>query len=233
MNEYERNYGNYGVQENAMVVTMNKVYSWMTLALVATALTAMYVAQSETILGIIFGNQAMPWILMLIEVGVVMYLSARINRISYATAVTLFGVYSILNGVVLSVILLIYELSTIYAAFFATAGTFAAMSFIGYTTKKDLSGLGGILTMALIGLIIASLVNLFFHNDTMTSIITYVGVFIFVGLTAYDTQKIKQMLMNSNGADQRKIGIMGALSLYLDFVNLFLYILRLFGNRRD
>lgn len=233
MNEYDKNYGNYGVQENAVVVTMNKVYSWMTLALVATALTAMYVAHSETILGFVFGNSAMPWILMLAEVGVVMYLSARINSISFTTALTLFGVYSILNGVVLSVILLVYELSTIYAAFFATAGTFAAMSFIGYTTKKDLSGLGGILVMGVIGLVIASLVNIFFHNDTLTSIITYAGVFIFVGLTAYDTQKIKNMLAYSNGVDQRKIGLIGALSLYLDFINLFLYILRLLGSRRD
>lgn len=233
MSEYNRNYDKYGVQENAMVVTMNKVYSWMTLALVVTALTAMYVAQSESILGLVFGNSAMPWILMLAEVGVVMYLSARINRISFATALTLFGVYSVLNGVVLSIILLVYELTTIYAAFFATAGTFAAMSFIGYTTKKDLSGLGGILTMALIGLIIASLVNIFLHNNMLNSIITYAGVFIFVGLTAYDTQKIKQMLVYSNGVDQRKIGLLGALSLYLDFINLFLYILRLLSSRRD
>ncbi len=231
MDNYDKNYGY--TQENAVVVTMNKVYSWMTLALVATALTALYVAHSETALGIIFGNQAIPYILMIAEVGVVIYLSARINRISYATALTLFGLYSVLNGVVLSVILLLYELSTIYAAFFATAGTFGAMSIIGYTTKKDLSGLGGILTMALLGLIIASLVNLFLHNDKMTSIITYAGVFIFVGLTAYDTQKIKQMLAFSNGVDQRKIGILGALSLYLDFINLFLYILRLLGSRRD
>ena len=233
MSEYNRNYDKYGVQENAMVVTMNKVYSWMTLALVVTALTAMYVAQSESILGLVFGNSATPWILMLAEVGVVMYLSARINRISFATALTLFGVYSVLNGVVLSVILMVYELTTIYAAFFATAGTFAAMSFIGYTTKKDLSGLGGILTMALIGLIIASLVNIFLHNNMLNSIITYAGVFIFVGLTAYDTQKIKQMLVYSNGVDQRKIGLLGALSLYLDFINLFLYILRLLSSRRD
>lgn len=233
MNEYNRNYDNYGVQENALAVTMNKVYSWMTLALVVTALTAMFVAHSESILGLIFGNSAIPFILMLVEVGVVIYLSARINSISFNTAITLFGVYSVLNGVVLSVILLVYDLTTIYAAFFATAGTFGAMSFIGYTTKKDLSGLGGILTMSLIGLIIASLVNVFLHNDMLTSIITYAGVFIFVGLTAYDTQKIKQMLAFSNGADQRKIGILGALSLYLDFINLFLYILRLLGSRKN
>lgn len=233
MNDYNRNYDNYGTQESAIVVTMNKVYSWMTLALVVTALTAMYVAQSESILGLVFGNSAMPWILMLAEVGVVMYLSARIEKISFATAMTLFGVYSVLNGVVLSVILLAYSLSTIYAAFFATAGTFAAMSIIGYTTKKDLSGLGGLLTMLLIGLIVASLVNLFFHSEGLSSIITYVGVFIFVGLTAYDTQKIKQMLVYSNGVDQRKIGLLGALSLYLDFINLFLYILRLFARSRD
>lgn len=193
----------------------------------------MYVAQNDAILGLIFGNSAMPWVLMLAEVGIVMYLSARINSISFGTAVSLFGVYSVLNGVVLSVILLLYDLGTIYAAFFATAGTFAVMSIIGYTTKKDLSGLGGILFMGVIGLIIASLVNMFMHNDTLTSIITYAGVFIFVGLTAYDTQKIKVMLSHSYGVDQRKIGLLGALSLYLDFINLFLYILRLLGSRRD
>lgn len=233
MNEYDKNYGNYGVQENAVAVTMNKVYSWMTLALVVTALTAMYVSNSISILNFVFGNSAMPWILMLAEVGVVMYLSARIARISFATAASLFGVYSILNGVVLSVVLLAYDLGTVYAAFFATAGTFAVMSFIGYTTKKDLSGLGGILIMALVGLIVASLVNIFLKSNAMDSIITYVGVFIFVGLTAYDTQKIKAMLSGSYGIDQRNIGILGALSLYLDFINLFLYILRLLGSRRN
>lgn len=233
MNEYDKNYGNYGVQENTVAVTMNKVYSWMTLALVVTALTAMYVSNSISILNFVFGNSAMPWILMLAEVGVVMYLSARIARISFATAASLFGVYSILNGVVLSVVLLAYDLGTVYAAFFATAGTFAVMSFIGYTTKKDLSGLGGILIMALVGLIVASLVNIFLKSGAMDSIITYVGVFIFVGLTAYDTQKIKAMLSGSYGIDQRNIGILGALSLYLDFINLFLYILRLLGSRRN
>lgn len=233
MSDYNRNYDNYGTQESALVVTMNKVYSWMTLALVVTAITAMYVAQSSTILSLIFSNSMTPLLLFGAEVGIVIYLSSRISRISFTTAATLFGVYSVLNGIVLSAVLLVYELGTVYAAFFATAGTFAAMSFVGYTTKKDLTGLGGILTMGLIGLIIASLVNFFMHSDGLSSLITYVGVFIFVGLTAYDTQKIKHMLSNSYGIDQRNIGIIGALSLYLDFVNLFLYILRLLGSRRN
>lgn len=231
MNEYDKNYGNYGTQENAVVVTMNKVYSWMTLALVATALTALYVSQNQTLVELLFSNSISFWVLFLGEVGLVMYISARIARINFATAAALFGAYSILNGIMLSVVFIIYDITTIYAAFFATAGTFAAMSFIGYTTKKDLTGIGGILTMGVIGLIVASLVNYFLHNDMLSSIITYAGIFIFVGLTAYDTQKIKHMLAYNSGIDQRKIGIIGALSLYLDFINLFLYILRLFGRR--
>lgn len=143
--------------------------------------------------------------------------------------------YSVLNGVTLSVVFLAYTLSSIASVFFITAGTFAVMAFIGYTTKTDLTSLGKILFMALIGLIIATVVNLFVGNSVFNLIVSYIGVAIFVGLTAYDSQKIKRMLYDADEMDERsqKIALLGALTLYLDFINLFLYLLRILGNNRD
>jgi len=220
-------------QSEVTQVTMSKVYAWMALALVVSGITALYTVGNETLLNLVLGNSFTIWGLMLAELGLVIYLSARLDKISFTTGALLFGVYSVLNGITLSLILLVYTMSSIYTAFFTTSLTFAAMSIYGYTTKKDLSSLGSYLLMALIGLIIATLVNLFLKNGVMDLIITYVGIFIFVGLTAYDTQKIKTALEygGSYGVDTRKIALMGALSLYLDFINLFLYILRLLGRR--
>ncbi len=160
--------------------------------------------------------------------------SAAINRLSAVTATLLFILYSIINGATLSVIFLIYELSSIATVFFITAGTFGTMALIGYTTKVDLSSMGKILMMALIGLIIATFVNIFVKSDGLTMILSYVGVVIFVGLTAWDSQKIKHMLMMAPDAGEaaQKLALLGALTLYLDFVNLFLYLLRIFGKRR-
>lgn len=238
----------------SLALTMNKVYAWMSLALALTAFVAWYLADdfgaefSQTgellycntgslMYKMLSSGQSIQWVLIIAEVGLVWYLSARIMSLSFTTAATMFGIYSILNGVMLSTIFLVYDLGTIYAAFFATAGTFAVMSFVGYTTKKDLSGMGGLLTMLLIGLVVATLVNMFLKSEGLSTLLTYVGVFLFVGLTAYDTQKIKEMVevgnMGALPCDPRNLGIIGALSLYLDFVNLFLYLLRLFGSRRD
>ena len=187
-------------------------------------------------LSLIFGNQIAIWVLFIAELGLVVGLSAGLNRLSPTAATALFLLYALINGLTLSVIFFAYEIGTITQAFAASALTFGAMSVFGATTKKDLSSLGGILFMGLIGLIIASIVNAFWANSTMDAIITYIGVFIFVGLTAYDTQKIKAMTAavesGGNVALTRKIAILGALTLYLDFINLFLYILRLFGRRR-
>lgn len=170
---------------------------------------------------------------MIAEVALVIYLSARIARMSFASAMISFLAYSFLNGLTLSVIFLAYTKASIASTFFVTAGTFAAMSLYGYFTKKDLSSWGNLFFMALIGLIIASVVNIFWANSTLYWIITYVGVLVFVGLTAYDTYRIKQLLANQEvNEGTQKLALLGALTLYLDFVNMFLYLLRIFGDRR-
>lgn len=221
---------------------MTQVYVWMTAALLLTAGTAYFTASSPALLQMIFGNSAAIWVLLIAELGLVMGVSWGINRLSPTTATALFLLYSVVNGLTLSTIFFAYSLGTIYQAFAASALTFGGMSLVGYTTKKDFSGFGGILLMALIGLVIASVINIFWGNSVMDAIITYIGVFIFVGLTAYDTQKIKQMSATVEAGSQmgytdaaapRRIAILGALTLYLDFINLFLYILRLFGRSRD
>lgn len=218
----------------AFPVLMRKVYVWMTLALVITGMMAYYVATNETILTAILTNKVLFYGLLIAELGLVFGVSAAINRLSLLTATLLFILYSVINGVTMSTIFLVFEVSSIAKVFFITAGTFGAMAAIGYTTKTDLSSLGEILFMALIGLIIATVANMFFKSDGLTMILSYVGVLIFVGLTAWDSQKIKKMLMQAPDVDEgtQKLALLGALSLYLDFVNLFLYMLRIFGNRR-
>ena len=173
------------------------------------------------------------WGCLLGELGLVYFISSRIMNLSLTTATLLFIAYSILNGVTMSFIFLVYTTSSIANVFFITAGTFGAMSLIGYTTKRDLSKMGQLLMMALVGLIIASFANILMKNDTLSLIISYVGVVVFVGLTAWDTQKIKRMLAQADdiSEDAQKIALLGALTLYLDFVNLFLYLLRLLGKR--
>lgn len=218
----------------AFPALMRKVYVWMTLALIITGVTAFGVANSPGVINAIYSNSAVMWGLIIAELALVIGISAAINRLSLATATLLFVLYSAINGVVLSSIFLVYTTSSIASVFFITAGTFAVMAFVGYTTKADLTSLGKILLMALIGLIIASLVNVFFLKSTgFDLIISYVGVLIFVGLTAYDSQKIKQMLMMAPDAGEspQKLALLGALSLYLDFINLFIYLLRILGKR--
>ena len=219
----------------AFPVLMRKVYVWMTLALVITGFTAYGVATSPGILQMIYGNSIVMWGLIIAEVGLVIGVSAAINRLSLTTATMMFILYSVINGALLSSIFMIYTASSIATVFFITAGTFGAMALVGYTTKTDLTSMGKILFMALIGLVIATLVNLFIKSSGFSLILSYVGVLIFVGLTAYDSQKIKQMLMMAPDAGEgaQKIALLGALSLYLDFINLFLYLLRIFGSRRD
>ncbi len=230
---YERNYRSTSTEAVAQV-TMNKVYGWMSLALVISTVTALLTVQSEAMLSLIYGNRWGIWVLIIAEFALVIGVSASINRISFGAAATMLAIYAALNGVMLSSVLLLFELTVVYTAFAATALTFASMSAIGYFTKRDLSSLGSYLLMGLIGVIIATVVNVFLASSVLDAIITYVGLFIFVGLTAYDTQKIKRMLQlqEAGFADVRKLALMGALNLYLDFINLFLYILRLFGNRR-
>ena len=216
---------------------MTRVYLWMTAALCLTAGIAFFTANSPALLQLIYGNSAAIWVLCIAELGLVMGVSAGINRLAPSTATMLFLLYSALNGLTLSSIFFAYSLGTIYQAFAASALTYGALSIYGATTKKDLSGIGGILLMAVIGLFIASVINYFWANSTLDAIITYAGVFIFVGLTAYDTQKIKLLSVQAEGSNDaalpRRIAILGALTLYLDFINLFLFILRLVGRNRD
>lgn len=212
---------------------MRRVYFKMFLAMVVTAVTSMFVAGNEAILTMIFSNRMAPIVLLVLQVGVVLVLSGRIHKLSTPVASLLFYLYSVLTGVVFSVILLVYTASSIAYTFFITAGVFAAMSIYGYFTSNDLSRMGSILFMALIGLIVCSLVNIFVNSSTMDWIISFAGVLIFIGLTAWDTQKIKQMTQYADQSMAGKIATLGALNLYLDFVNLFLYLLRFFGDSRD
>ena len=213
---------------------MAKVYGWMAFALVITGITSLYVIQNESIVNLVFGNRLVFFGLIIGELLLVGALSKMVNRVSATTAMAMFIGYSVMNGGTISFIFFVYTMGSIASTFFITAATFAAMSAIGYFTKKDLTSLGNILTMALIGLIIASIVNIFLKSDMLYWIATYAGVLIFTGLTAYDTQKIKEMnIIGNAGTDEdKKEAIMGALTLYLDFINLFLFLLRIFGGRK-
>lgn len=226
--------GNYAMS-STFAVLMRKVYVWMTLALVLTGFTAYGVANSPGLLMAIMTNSILMWGLIIAEFALVIGLSAAINRISLTTATLMFALYSVINGALLSYIFVAYTATSIASVFFITAGTFAAMAIYGYVTKRDLSGMGKILFMALIGIIIATVVNLFVKSSGLNLIVSYVGVLIFVGLTAYDSQKIKEMMLAAPDASEsmQKLAVLGALSLYLDFVNMFIYLLRIFGNNRD
>ncbi len=212
---------------------LTRVYAWMTAGLLTTGAIAMTVANSSALAGMIIGNPVIFFGLMIAEIAMVWVLSANLMRLAPAVATGMFLGYAALNGLTLSVIFLAYTRASIASTFFITAGTFATMSLIGYTTKRDLTQLGGMLFMALIGLIIASVVNMFVASSALAWVISYAGVLIFVGLTAYDTQKIKRMIAEVRGEDgEQRVAIYGALNLYLDFINLFLYMLRILGNRR-
>ena len=218
----------------AFSILMRNVYSWMTLALVITAFTALYMTKNLALMQTLLGSSFGVWGLIIAQLAVVIVLSARIQKMSFMTAGVLFALYSVLTGVTLSSVFMVFTASSIASTFFITAGTFGAMSAVGYFTKKDLTGMGKFLMMALIGLIIATVVNIFMHSSMLMWITSFVGVLLFVGLTAYDTQKIKQMLM-VHGTDlsdgPMKLALLGSLTLYLDFINLFLYLLQFMGRR--
>lgn len=211
-----------------------KVYLWMAVGLGVTALASVFMLYSQSAQQFVFGNKLVFYGLIFAELGMVIAISAAINRISAATATLMFVAYSALNGVTFAAIFMLYTRSSIASTFLVTAGTFGAMSLYGYMTKRDLTGFGSFLFMGLIGIIIASVVNIFLHSEMIYWVTTYIGVFVFVGLTAYDTQKIKQIGAAgfANGEAQQKGAVLGALRLYLDFINLFLMLLRIMGNRR-
>ncbi|TDX48788.1 Bax inhibitor-1/YccA family protein [Orenia marismortui] len=210
------------------------VYSWMALALVITAIVAIGTISSRTLLMMILGNNVVFYGLLIGEILLVMFLSSNINKMSVGTAVFSFVVYSVLNGLTISVIFLVYTGGSIVSTFFIAASIFAFMSVYGYYTDNDLSNVGSICLMGLFGLIIASIINIFFYSSILYWITTYAGVIIFTALTAYDTQKIKEMnVLGNEGTDEdKKESIIGALVLYLDFINLFLYLLRIFGRKK-
>lgn len=222
---------------------VRSVYNWMAIGLALTGVTAYAFANNHSLLGMLFqvvGNRLQPTFLfyglIIAELAMVFTLSARVNKMQASTATALFVAYSALNGATLSSIFLIYTSASITSVFFICSGTFLATSAYGWMTKKDLTSIGQFMFMGLIGIIIASVVNMFMKSSAMYMIISYIGVIVFVGLTAYDTQKIKYMAMSqpvdASGAMIRKGALLGALALYLDFINLFLMLLRIFGDRR-
>jgi FtsH-binding integral membrane protein len=220
------------VQVNEFI---RSVYNWMAIGLGLTGAVAFYVSNSETLLKLIFGNQLIFFGLIICELVLVFTISARVHKMQASTATSLFVLYAALNGATLSAIFLIYTRSSITSTFFICAATFISSSIYGMVTKRDLTSMGQFMFMGLIGIVIASVVNLFVRSSGMSLIVSYIGVVVFVGLTAYDTQKLRTMaLAQPHGLDSgtvRKGAIIGALTLYLDFINLFLMLLRILGNR--
>lgn len=213
----------------------NKVYGWMAFALFTTAFSSYYVLSSKSLMQMIFGNSLIFFGLIILELAAVFYLSRNISKMSIQSAKLIFIGYSMLNGVTLAGLLVMYTGASIFQTFVVTALTFSFMSIYGYTTKTDLTDLGKLMFMGLVGIIIASVANIFFRSSGLTLIVSYIGVIVFIGLTAYDTQKIKQMLhqIAEDEDTYQRYAILGALKLYLDFINLFIMLLRILGNRRN
>ncbi|MCM1068015.1 MAG: Bax inhibitor-1/YccA family protein [Muribaculaceae bacterium] len=235
MNGYNpQEYNSYntpGALASTVSGAMKRVYIKMTLALVVTALTSLWASSSYAYLSFLMSHSWMMWVLIIAELGLVFTISGAINKLSSGVASLLFYIFAVVNGLMLCTVFLAYSPTAITKTFFITAGTFGAMSVYGYFTTKDLSKYGSLFFMALIGLIIASVVNIFLHSDTLDWIVSIAGVLIFIGLTAWDTQQIKRMAQELPAESMGKLATVGALSLYLDFINLFLYLLRIFGNR--
>ena len=236
----ENNLPNSNFSQKQLDLTQNisvyftKVYNWMAVALLLTGVVAYFTAQSEMMIQAIFGNRILFFGLIIGELALVGYISARINKLSSYNATLLFLAYTILNGLTMAVIFMAYTSESISSTFIITAGTFGAISLYGYYTKSDLTKIGNLAFMALVGIIIASVVNIFMNSEMMSWIISYLGVAIFIGLTAYDTQKLKRIAINGfeNEESMEKSAIFGALTLYLDFINLFLFLLRILGDRK-
>ena len=236
MDRYPRSNGSIVERANSGIQAyMAQVYGWMTCGLLLTAVVAWYAANTPAVMNFIFSSQITFFGLIIVQLGLVFVISGMVNRLSGSMATSLFMLYSALTGLTLSSILIMYTGASIASTFIICAGMFGAMSVYGYTTKRDLSGLGSMLFMGLIGIVLASIVNIWLKSPALMWAVTYIGVLVFVGLTAYDTQKLKSMgaQLDSNDRDNfRKYSIVGALTLYLDFINLFLMLLRIFGNRR-
>ncbi len=221
------------VRDVRVTAFLSKVYGWMFLGLLITAGVAFGVASSPTLIETLILNRVLFWILLLAPIGLVWFLAAKVDTIAPTTAAVLFVVYAAMVGITSSVVLLIYTGSSVVSAFVITSGMFGAMAVFGSVTKKSLAGVGQFMLMGLIGLIIAMVVNIFLQSDVMGFVISVVGVIVFTGLTAYDAQRLKEMAVALPDGRVGSYAIVGALSLYLDFINLFFFILRLFGGRRD
>lgn len=230
------NYVSSEARSQSMIAALFKsLYLQMAAALTVTGLTAYFTSQSEAFWNMLATTPSILWVLLFAQLGLVFWLSARVMHMSISSATILFIAYSVLTGVTLSSIFMVYNIGTIATAFFVTAGTFFTMSLVGYTTRMDLSRVGNILYMMLIGLVIATIVNIFVASSTLYWITTYAGVIIFIGLIAWDTQKLRNLFLE-HGSDNEvgmKLALLGALVLYLDFINIFIYMLRIFGNSRD
>lgn len=225
--------GQYQTSTKVVANTLvRSVYIWMCTALLLTGATASLVAGSPRLLEIVFSNSIFFWGLLIAQFGLVWAISAKVTSFSLPTLSGLFMLYSVLTGVTFSIYFLAFTAESIASTFFITAGTFAVMSLYGFLTKTDLTKLGNLCLMALFGLIIASVVNIFLKSETMYWIVSYVGVLIFIGLIAYDTQKIKALAYTQENEHTQKLAICGALALYLDFINLFIMLLRIFGQRK-
>lgn len=226
----------YVYQDTALQASLiQRVFLWMTIGLAITGLTS-YITYSSNLLYALFEMGRLAFFgLLAAQIGIVWYLSSRIESMSFSTATILFGVYSLLTGVSISYIFAAFTMQSLATTFFVTAGTFGATALYGYVTKRDLSKMGSILMMGLIGLIIASLVNMFLKSATMDYIVSGIGVIIFTGLTAWDMQKLKLMFAEAyeDSEEVKKVSVLGALTLYLDFINLFLFLLRFLGRSRD
>lgn len=237
-NQFEQTFSSNTQAQSLAKTFMTTVFSWMFLALGITALTAYLVSSSPSFLSLLYSETGLSifgWIAMLAPFGLVMFISFRFQQMSLTNLSLMFFVYSLLMGLSLSFILLVYTQASVFSTFIVTSGTFGLMALVGYTTNTDLTKFGSILFMALIGIILASVVNFFMHSGTLEYIISILGVLIFTGLTAYDVQKLKRIGMSTGeyaGQAKDKLAIMGALTLYLDFINLFLFLLRFLGNRK-
>ena len=232
---HEQNFGSYALAQTFMA----RVFTWMFIALAVTAFTAYIFAGSESLMGLMIGAEGgmsiLGWVVMLAPLGFVFFLGAKFQSLSKNSMVLIFLAFGVLMGMSMSFILLAYTASSVFSTFIVTSGTFGIMAVLGFTTKTDLTKFGSILMMGLIGIILASIVNFFMQSSMMEYIISIIGVLIFTGLTAYDVQKLKRIGMATGeyeGETTEKLAIMGALTLYLDFINLFLFMLRFMGDRR-
>jgi len=229
----ESSYASADVRDVRVTAFLSKVYGWMFLGLLITSGTAVVVASSPLLIKTLILNRILFWILLFGQLGVVFYLSARVEKMAPATAAGLFILYSAMVGVTTSVILLVYTGASIVSTFVVTAGMFGALAVFGTVTKRSLAGVGQFMFMGLIGLILASIVGIFWQNDVLQFVITVVGVLVFTGLTAWDAQRLKHMAVALPDGRVGAFAVVGALSLYLDFINLFFFLLRLMGGRRN